>query len=73
MIYKPSSVFVQYAYREYRIHLFSSPVVIAVFAAKHTVNRSSAATRWPARVSASKCALVASHRQGGRRSRDSST
>ena len=30
LIYKPSSVFVQCAYREYRIHLFSSPVV-AVF------------------------------------------
>ena len=26
--FKPSSVFVQYAYREYRIRLFSSPVVV---------------------------------------------
>ena len=42
LIHKPSSVFVQYAYREYRIHLFSSPVV-AVFSAKQTVNRSFAA------------------------------
>ena len=30
-MYKPSSVFVQYAYREYRIHWLSSPVVAVFF------------------------------------------
>ena len=68
LIYKPSSVFVQYAYREYRIHLFSLPVV-AVFCCE--TNREplfcglfAQVTRRPARVSASKCGLVASHGQG---------
>ena len=53
-------------------------LLLLFFAAKQTVNRSSATffaqvTRGPSRVSASKCGLVASHGHGGRRSRHSST
>ena len=75
LIYKPSSVFVQYAYRKYRIRSFSSPIV-AVSCCE--TNRKSLfcgifaqVTRGSARVSTSECGLVASHGQGGRRSRHS--
>ena len=61
---------------EYRIHLFPPPVA-AVFCCEKNhkalfCSFFAQVTRGPARVSASKCGLVAPHGQGGRRRRQSS-
>ena len=78
LISKPSSIFAQYVHREYRIHLFSSPVVVAVFCCETNhkppfCGFHGQVIRGPARVSGSKCGLVASRGQSGRQCRHSST
>ena len=77
LIYKPSSVFV---HREYRFHLFSSPACCCCFSLRNELLTAllrlllaQFTTRGPARVSACKYGLVASHGQGGRRRCHSST